>query len=256
MEFRNYRDGDESRIVDLLNLVYEHWGSIEHWKHKYRNNTRFDPRLIFVAEDNDTIVSCVQYLRRDLKLGNGILDSYIGGDGGTLPKYASKSLFTKGLNVLYDEVRRKKGCLVYGYNNEAIYNGFYRKRFGEVAVHRPYVMIRILDANRLIASILPVANRALRNIISSGNCKSLTIRLELRDQPPLDLCIVDNRIKLCRLSTKPEIKIRAHVKDFLEVFSGGHNPLKAFLLRRIRISISPLALARLLLLAIKIRWKT
>ena len=134
MKFRNYKDGDEHQIVELLNQVYNNWGTVEEWCRKYKLNPNFDPRLIFVCEDKDKIVGCVHYLRRDLKFNNNSLHAYIGGDGATLPAYSGRGVFSKGMSLLYREVKRRRGSIIYGFNSESIYADFYRRKCGEVAV--------------------------------------------------------------------------------------------------------------------------
>lgn len=253
MELRNYQDNDESQIANLLNLAYGSWGSAEYWKRKYKHTAGFDPKLIFLAEDKGKVIACVQYLRRDLKLGNRILHSYVGGDAATHPKYVGRGLFSKLLSMLYDEVKRRKGCCVYGYNQPGIYENFYRKRFGEVALHRLKVMIKVINPSALAVSILPVVNAMMREKLRIGKDNVFTIRLELIDQTSIDYCIKDNEIRLCKITVKPDIRIKTKLETLGKIVSGNYSLLKALMLRKIVISISPLTLIRLLTLAVKMR---
>ncbi len=259
MESSNYQDGDESQIVDLLNLSYGYWPSVEYWKQKYGHSKGFDPELIFLAKDRGRVISCVQYLRRDMKLGDQTVSSYIGGDGATHQKYVGGGIFSKLLTMLYGEVRRRKGDCVYGYNNQIMYENFYRKKFGEVALHRPQVMIKVLDMNAIAASILPAANVMMRKWFSIVKGQTFTVRLDLTGQTSIDYCIRNNKIERCNVRSRPDIKIKTRIETLMKIFLGGHNPLKAFLLREIVISVSPETLIRTLvnprtlILAVKMR---
>jgi len=259
LKLRNYQEGDELQIVELLNLAYGHWGSVEHWKQKYMHSKGFDPELIFLAEEDGRVISCVQYLRRDLKLGDRTISSYVGGDGATHPKYVGEGIFSKLLSMLYGEVRRRKGGCVYGYNNQIIYEIFYREKFGEVALHRSQVMIKILNINALAMSILPVANVMMRKWLSIGGGQTFTVRLDLTGQASLDYCIRDNKIKKCKIRARPDIKIKTRIEVLIKIILDNYSPLKALLLREIVVSISPgvlirtLANPRALILAVKTR---
>jgi len=252
LEIRNYQDGDEVQIVKLLNLVCPHWGSVDYWRFKYKYAKGFDPRLIFLMENKGKVVSCTQYIRRDLKFDDKILESYVGGDGATHPEYAGKGLFSKLLSMLYDEVRRRKGCFVYGYNIQPIYKKFYRKRFGEVALHRPLVMIKILNLSALAVQILPLVNRMLQEKLRIEKGKTFTIRLELTGQTTIDYRVKDDGITLDRVK-KPDINIKTDPDILLKVLSGKYSLLRALIFRKIVISVLPSALIRLLVIAVKMR---
>jgi predicted N-acetyltransferase YhbS/putative sterol carrier protein len=261
-KFRNYRDGDESQIVALLNLAYGYWPSTEYWKQKYRDNSGFDPELIFVAEDKGQVISCVQYLRRDMKLGDQAVSAYIGGDGATNLRYTGGGIFTKLLALLYDEVRRRNGNCVYGYNNQVMYENLYRRKFGEVALHRPQVMMKVLDIDALAGSILPAANVMMKKWFSIAKGQTFTMRLDLTGQTPIDFCLRNNRIERCSITTKPDIKIRTKIEILMKMFLGGYNPLKALLFREIAISIKlgilirALVNPRAIISAVKMRLST
>ena len=259
MELSNYQEGDELQIVDLLNLAYGYWPSAEYWKQKYGSNKGFDPGLIFLAKDKGRVISCVQYLRRDMKLGDRTASSYIGGDGATNLKYAGGGIFSNLLTMLYDEVRRRKGDCVYGYNNQIMYENFYRKKFGEVALHRPQVMIKVLGMNAIAASILPAANVMMKKWFSLVKGSTFTVRLDLTNQTSIDYCIKNNKIERCKIKSRPDIRIRTRIETLMKIFLGGYNPLKAFLLREVAVNVSPevlirtLANPRTLILAVKMR---
>ena len=250
MKFRNYKDGDEHQIVELLNQVYNNWGTVEEWCRKYKLNPNFDPRLIFVCEDKDKIVGCVHYLRRDLKFNNNSLHAYIGGDGATLPAYSGRGVFSKGMSLLYREVKRRRGSIIYGFNSESIYADFYRRKCGEVAVYRPRVLIKILDFEGLISSILPAANRLIGRRIPVKKTNPVTLRLLLDDKITIDLCI-SGEIKLCKILSEPDITVKTRLRILSDALSDERRLLAAFVLRRISLKISGSSVPKLVMLMVE-----
>ena len=250
MKFRNYKDGDEHQIVELLNQVYNNWGTVEEWCKKYKLNPNFDPRLIFVCEDKDKIVGCVHYLRRDLKFNSNSLHAYIGGDGATLPAYSGRGVFSKGMSLLYREVKRRRGSIIYGFNSESIYADFYRRKCGEVAVYRPHVLIKILDFEGLISSILPAANRLIGRRIPIKKTNPVTLRLLLDDKITIDLCI-SGEIKLCKILSEPDITVKTRLRILSDALSDERRLLAALVLRRISLKISGSSVPKLVMLMVE-----
>jgi predicted N-acetyltransferase YhbS len=250
LKFRNYKDGDEHQIVELLNQVYNNWGTVEEWCRKYKLNPNFDPRLIFVCEDKDKIVGCVHYLRRDLKFNNNSLHAYIGGDGATLPAYSGRGVFSKGMSLLYREVKRRRGSIIYGFNSESIYADFYRRKCGEVAVYRPHVLIKILDFEGLISSILPAANRLIGRRIPIKKTNPVTLRLLLDDKITIDLCI-SGEIKLCKILSEPDITVKTRLRILSDALSDERRLLAALVLRRISLKISGSSVPKLVMLMVE-----
>lgn len=250
LKFRNYKEGDEQQIVELLNQVYHNWGTVEQWRKKYKESPNFDPNLIFVCIDGDKIIGCVHYLRRDLKFKKQLLHAYIGGDGATYPRYSGKGVFSTGMNLLYHEIKQRKGAIIYGFNTGSIYNDFYRKRCGEVAVYRPRVLIKILDFEGLISSILPAANRIIGRRIPVKKNQSVTLRLQLDDKKPIDLCL-SREIKLCRITSEPDVTVKTTVKVLSDSLSDTGLLISAIILRRIRVKISGASIPKLMSIAVE-----
>jgi hypothetical protein len=250
LKFRNYKDGDEQQIVELLNQVYNNWGTVEEWCKKYKQNPNFDPRLIFVCEDEMRIIGCVHYLHRDLKFNNNLLHAYVGGDGATLPAYSGKGVFFKGMSLLYREAKRRKGSIIYGFNSEGIYADFYRRKCGEVAAYRPRVLIKILNFEGLISSILPAANRLIGRRIPANKTRLVTLRLFLDDKITIDLCL-SGGIKLCKIFSEPDITVRARLSILSDALSDERHLLVAFVLRRISLKISGSSVPKLATLIIE-----
>jgi hypothetical protein len=251
LKFRHFRAGDEIQIVHILNETYSNWGSVEDWRHKYLENANFDPMLVILGDDDGKIVSCVHYIRRDIWFNGRLLHSYVGGDGATLSKYANRGLFSRGLRRLYEEVKKRKGTVVYGYNTGAIYKSFYRKRFGEVAVFRPRVFLKVLDGKALIMQALPVMGRLAGMQHLLGKEKGITICLKIAGETAT--LSLSGRGVLSVVGKKPDIIVEVHSLAVLPyAFGGMFTFLSAFLLRKLRIKINGSSIFKLISISLKL----
>ncbi len=252
LKFRNYQDGDEQQIVELLNKSFSNWGTISDWQKKYRQNPNFDPKLVFVGEDGGRMVGCVHYLRRDVKFRDGFLQAYVGGDGATLPGYGGKGVFSKGLRLLYEEVKRRNGSVVYGFNAEGIHADFYRRKFGELGPYRPRVFIKILDFEKLVSSILPAANRLIgkKMPIPPGTGTTITMRFVL-NETQIDICLTDKGLKLRRINSEPDVTIQTSLKTLTECLNDKRRLANALVLRKIRLTVSGASVPKLTLLLVE-----
>jgi hypothetical protein len=243
LKFRNYKDTDDEQIVLLLNTVFANWGTVNDWQKKYKLSSNFDPSLIFLTEDNGKIVSCVHYLRRDILVGNAVLKTYIGGDGATLPEYSGQGLFSKNLKLLYKEIQRRNGSAVYGFNTEGIYKNYYRKNFGEVAIYRPHVFIKVIDYPKFLTSVLPAANRLIGPKISILRDKHLTFRLVL-DEVQIDVFFGHKKIKICKLASA-DLTIKTTTRELSNALVNRRYFLSAVILGKIRFQLSVFAIPKI-----------
>jgi predicted N-acetyltransferase YhbS len=255
-KFRSYLDGDERQIVELLNKSFSNWGTISDWQKKYKQNPNFDPKLVFIGEDRGRIVGCVHYLRRDVKFKNGFLHAYVGGDGATLPGYSGKGVFSRGLRLLYKEVKRRNGSMVYGFNADGIHADFYRRKFGELGPYRPRVFIKILDFESLVSSILPAANRLIgkRTLIPSGKGTIVTLRLAL-GEANVDVCVTEKGLKLCRIISEPDVTIKTSLKTLTDGLADRRRLVNAIVLREIRLKTSGASVLKLFMLLVEVAKK-
>jgi predicted N-acetyltransferase YhbS len=256
LKFRNYKDGDEQQIAELLNDAFGNWGKAADWRTKYRQNPNFDPKLVFVGEDEGRIVGCVHYMRRDIKFKGGFLYAYVGGDGATLPGYAGKGVFSKGLRLLYQEVKRRNGSIIYGFNAEGIYEDFYRRKFGELGLYRPSVYIKILDFEKLISAILPAVNRLIGKgmPISAGKNTSVTLRLAL-DGSKIDVCLGKKGFRLCRIVSEPDVTIKTKLNDLADALADRRRLVNAVVMRRISLKVSGSSVPKLVGLVVEVAKK-
>jgi GNAT superfamily N-acetyltransferase len=98
---RQYGEGDEKDVINLLQTVYRRWPHfdlpctpLEHWKWKYLDNP-FKHILAVVNLDDDRIIGAAHIVRKKIKVGENILSSGIAADAAVYPEYRGQGVFTK-----------------------------------------------------------------------------------------------------------------------------------------------------------------
>jgi len=112
-EIRPYRPGDESDIVELLQLVFDGWprfnlncSSLDHWRWKYLDNSIGG--LIVVGMSGEKMVGCHHRLLIRIKIGeNSYLCSY-GGDLAVHPDFRRKGI-RNGIRELLNKLSSAAG---------------------------------------------------------------------------------------------------------------------------------------------------
>jgi len=154
MNVREYRFGDDEKIVSLLMTVFPGWprlntrtGSSDHWKWKYSSRV-FDKKIIGVIEEDNVIVAVVHSVPNILKLYSDEVPACLGGDVAVHPNYRKKGYWEKTLDAT-NEARVAFG-VQYLYNvtgNPIVFN-FFKKRENYLEVPFPlanYVLIDDID---------------------------------------------------------------------------------------------------------------
>lgn len=94
--YREFRDGDEVAIEELLKNSFPRFKESNLWFWKYKLNPSFDPSLLVVAEKDGEIVGCNYWLLRDLKLsGNAQVKVALGADVAVHPKHRGCGIGTE-----------------------------------------------------------------------------------------------------------------------------------------------------------------
>ncbi len=111
---RKYRSGDEVKIVQVLDDVFEGWpkvdldlGPTEYWLWKYQENI-IDERLVVFAENGDKILGVGHTIPMKIKIRDKIILGGLGGDVAVLKEFRRRGIRNRNLNV-HKELRVKKG---------------------------------------------------------------------------------------------------------------------------------------------------
>jgi hypothetical protein len=114
IEFRPYKKGDEKKIVDFLQIVFNKWpnfdfigSALEHWRWKFQ-----DPSSVTVAEIDGKIVATFHSIPIEVKVGNDVISSCQGVDVAVHPDYQGKGIYTQIRDRCY-EIRLNNGILMH-----------------------------------------------------------------------------------------------------------------------------------------------
>jgi hypothetical protein len=107
---REYREGDESAILDLFKTVFKSEMSLEHWKWEYLDNPAGQP-IISVAEAKGRIVGHNAQLIRKLKVGDQIISGVLGVDVMVHPEYRRQRMHVT-MNEASLEMAAKRGVQI------------------------------------------------------------------------------------------------------------------------------------------------
>ena len=113
-KIRKYRVGDEQAIVELLNIAFPRWHSLEYWKWKYKRNPAGSP-VIWLAEHDNKIVGHYGIIPVRMKVGNTYLTGSFACDAATHPKYQGRGVFSSIVNRCYADAAQNDLPMTYGF---------------------------------------------------------------------------------------------------------------------------------------------
>lgn len=148
--FRNYKGGDETRIVRFLNLCYEKWGDLSKWKYLYPQFPSFDSTNILIAENNGKIVGHGSMHVRDLVISqNCKLPVVIFGAGAVHPNYRRIGIHSRLLNQRLQLAKSNGVSLAFGWTQKG--SGAYKSdtKSGFVEIRQSAVYMKIVRPDRI-----------------------------------------------------------------------------------------------------------
>ncbi len=117
---RNYRPGDENRIVELFNVGFGANDvftprTVEFWIWRYLKKPGFDPQGVFLAEKDGRIISSVIETLRKEKFGEKILNLGVIDDVATPPELRGRGLASNLLeeSIKYAEQKNLDGLTLF-----------------------------------------------------------------------------------------------------------------------------------------------
>lgn len=117
-----YREGDETGILSLLNLVFpDAQFNIERWLWEYKNNPF--GHLEVVAEYNGQIVGHMGFVPVDMKIGDTVVKGSQAVDLAVHPNFRRQGMFLKLGRTLAKKAAEEGMPFTYGVPNETAYYG-------------------------------------------------------------------------------------------------------------------------------------
>jgi GNAT superfamily N-acetyltransferase len=159
---RKYRNGDEQAILELLNIVFRSWGSLEYWEWKFKKNPAGSP-IIWLAECGARVIGHCSIIPIRMKVGNSYVIGGLTCDLATHPDYEGKGIFSSLLNRCIMDAAENDIILTWGF--AAAHLGPVYKRYQRIG-HICFLnrMIKVLDWEPLLTRY--VSNRYLVHAIA------------------------------------------------------------------------------------------
>lgn len=149
---RPYRAGDEEKIVQLLDTVFNGWPSfdlvhsaIDYWRWRYRDYPD-KPGVIVVYQADDEIVGCTHSSPRYMKIGDKLCSGCLGGDIAILKTFRRRGIASAMIR-LATRLRKEAGMrfTYYETRNPRLLHSFKKTAFQLPFQSRH--LVRIKDIN-------------------------------------------------------------------------------------------------------------
>jgi GNAT superfamily N-acetyltransferase len=158
MEVSSFQKGNDIKIVDLLELVFDDWpyrdldctSKIEHWNWKYLDN----PIGLFnigLAWEKNKLVGCdhCYYLR--VKIGDETFLCGIGADSAVHPEHRKKGIYTKMADLTKGIFNQHRANLAYWITTNPIFIESAKNKELPIFPHNIMKMMRINDMKQYLS---------------------------------------------------------------------------------------------------------
>jgi len=124
MEIKDYKEGDEIKILELFEFVFKQKFTIENWMWRFRNNPA-GKHLIKLMWDGDKLIGQYAVSPIIMKVdGQDILTAHSLSTM-THPDYGGRGIFKQLSTALYDELENNLNCkAIWGFPNNNSHYGF------------------------------------------------------------------------------------------------------------------------------------
>lgn len=131
LNMREYKEGDEQAIVNLLDIVFGAWsskGGLNYWKWLYKDNPAGRP-IIRIAEYDKKVVGHYAIFPVRMKVREGCILGSQSVDTAVHPEYRGRGIFKTLASKVYAEAGKSGIPLTYGFTDIKMpaYKGFTKK---------------------------------------------------------------------------------------------------------------------------------
>ena len=135
---RDYNDGDEQKINDLFNSIFNKTRTLDHWNWEFKKNP--DGSKMLVAVDEERVIAHLGSLHRKIKIGKENSSASLEVDGVTHPDFGHRGIFVALGKRLLAESEKEGIDIVIGFPNENALPG--HRKLNCVELFSLHVMIR------------------------------------------------------------------------------------------------------------------
>lgn len=206
--FRNYKHGDETRLVNFLNFCYKKWGNLRKWRYHHLHFPSFDSTNIIIAEHNGKIVGHGSMHARELVISqNCKLSAVILCAGAVHPKYRRIGLHSRLLNQRLQLAKSNGVSLAFGWTQKGSVAYKSDTKFGFVEIRQSAAYMKIIRPDKIFQlglNDLLRKNQELRKTLSNLDFD-------------VQFCFEQSTINVTDLVGEPRIDY-AENKKYVQVF--------------------------------------
>ncbi len=120
---RSYVEGDETKILELFEVVFKRKMSLNFWNWRFKNNP-WAHGIITLAWDKDVLAGHYAVMPFQIQVQNLLIKAVFSMTTMTHPKYRGRGLFPRLAKRTYERARELGYKLVYGFPNAFSHRGF------------------------------------------------------------------------------------------------------------------------------------
>lgn len=164
---RDYREGDEKQIVDLLVKAFPKWSKLDNPLDYYRWKLLENPvgKTITVATIGEKIIGQSNGIHLRFKIGGSIVPSELGGDSVTDPSHRGKGVYTKILDYEIKQITIRNAFAYWVSKNPYILSNQNKRKDVFKLPHGIAYMIRIDDVDHHLKN-RPVNKKLIKYVIN------------------------------------------------------------------------------------------
>lgn len=147
---RQYKPGDETRIVDFLNICYGEWGTIQKWQFFYSGYPTFNKDDIVILEVDDEIIGHGGIHFRDLIVGKRGLYTATLSDAAIHPHHRGRGFYTKLVEIRLKGAKSKGACLAFAWHLQGSNAYKHNKKTGFIEVEQSPVYMKIIRPEKVL----------------------------------------------------------------------------------------------------------
>jgi len=150
---RHYKNGDEAKIVDLLNLCYGEWGEVAKWQGLFPRYPTFNKNDVFILESNGEIIGHrSSRFRHLITPDNRSIFTAQFADTAVHPKYRRFGLYTRLHGLTLHAVRAKGACLIFTTNLRGSTTYKHNKKTGFIELGWAPAYAKIINPGKFLRS--------------------------------------------------------------------------------------------------------
>lgn len=124
MEIKNYKKGDEFKILELFEICFKKEMNLDYWKWRFENNPFTDDMFIKLMWDDNLLIGHYAVSPIEMMVDNEIYLAGLSMTTMTHPEYGGKGIFSKLAESVYEHQKQKDHLMVWGFPNNNSHYGF------------------------------------------------------------------------------------------------------------------------------------